>query len=388
MIVDLVVRLVAVAQALEDLHALLERRLVDGDLLEAALQRGVALEVLAVLVERRRADGLQLAARQGRLEDRGGVDRALGGTRADEVVELVDEQDDVAALGDLLHHLLEALLELAAVLRAGDQRGQVERVDLLVLQQLRHVAVGDALGEALDDGGLADARLADQHRVVLGAAREDLHDPLDLGLAADDGVELALGGQLGQVAPELVEQLRGLLALALAGRARGGGTRALAGALAAAAGPGEHADDLVADLLGVGVEVEEDAGGDALVLAHEAEQDVLGADVVVAEGERLAQRQLEHLLGARRERDLAGGDLLTGADDAHDLGAHALDGDVEALEDAGREALLLAQEAEQDVLGPDVVVLQRPRLLLGEDDHLTGSLCESLEHGGAVLPSC
>jgi hypothetical protein len=33
-------------------------------------------------------------------------------------------------------------------------------------------------------------------------------------------------------------------------------------------------------------------------------------------------------------------------------------------------------------------VLQRPRLLLGEDDHLTGSLCESLEHGGAVLPSC
>ena len=40
--------------------------------------------------------------------------------------ELVDEQDDVAALGDLLHHLLEALLELAAVLGARDQGGQVE----------------------------------------------------------------------------------------------------------------------------------------------------------------------------------------------------------------------------------------------------------------------
>src|SRR5439155_3160741 len=118
-----------------------------ADLLEAALQRAVALEVLAVLVERRRADRLQLAAREGRLEDGGGVDRALRGTRADEIVELVDEQDDVAALGDLLHHLLEALLELAAVLRARDQRGEVERVDLLVLQQLRHVAVRDALRE-------------------------------------------------------------------------------------------------------------------------------------------------------------------------------------------------------------------------------------------------
>src|SRR4029078_10322571 len=98
---------------------------------------------------RRRADGRQPAPRKGRLEDRRRVDRALGGTRADEVVELVDEQDDVAALGDLLHHLLQALLELAAVLRARDQRRQIERVDLLVLEQLRHVAVGDALSEAL-----------------------------------------------------------------------------------------------------------------------------------------------------------------------------------------------------------------------------------------------
>ena len=66
----------------------------------------------------------------------------------------------------------------------------------------------------------------------------------------------------------------------------------------------ERAHDLVADLLGLGVEVEQDARRDALVLADQAEQDVLGADVVVTQRERLAQRQLEHLLGARRERDL------------------------------------------------------------------------------------
>ena len=46
---------------------------------------------------------------------------------------------------------------------------------------------------------------------------------------------------------------------------------------------GEHADDLVANLLGIGIEVEQDACRDALVLAHEAEQDVLSADVVVTE---------------------------------------------------------------------------------------------------------
>ena len=367
-----VVGLVAVAQAAQDLLGLLLAGLVHLDLLEAALQRGVALEVLAVLVERGRADGLQLAAREGRLQDGGGVDRALGGARADEIVELVDEQDDVAALGDLLHHLLQALLELAAVLRAGDEGREVERVDLLVAQQLRHLVARDALGEALDDGRLAHARLPDQDRVVLGAPREDLHDPLDLGRPAHDGVELALGGELGEVAAELVEQLARLLVAALAAAARL--------ALLAPAGAGQHADDLVADLLRVGVEVGEDPGGDALVLAHEAEQDVLGADVVVAERQRLAQRQLEHLLRPRGERDLAGGDLLARPDDADHLGADLLHGDLEALEHPRGEALLLAQQTQQDVLGPDVVVLEGARLLLCEDHDLPGALSETFEH--------
>jgi hypothetical protein len=125
----------------------------------------------------------------------------------------------------------------------------------------------------------------------------------------DDGVELALDGLLREVAAELVEELRALRLLA----------RRDARARLAAAGPGEHADDLVADLLRIRVEVEQDACGDALVLAHEAEEDVLRADVVVPERESFAQRQLEDLLGARRERDLAGGDLVALADDARDL---------------------------------------------------------------------
>src|SRR5207247_3396733 len=115
--------------------------------------------------------------------------------------------------------------------------------------------------------------------------------------------------------------------LALRAAAGGRAGARLAAALPPAAGARQHADDLVADLLRVGVEVEQDAGGDALVLADEAEQDVLGPDVVVAQAQRLAQRELEDLLGPRRERDLPGRDLLTGADDAHDLGAHTLDGD-------------------------------------------------------------
>ena len=60
-----------------------------------------------------------------------------------------------------------------------------------------HVAVDDPLGEALDDRGLADAGLADQDGVVLGAAGEDLDDAADLVVAPDHRVELAvLGGRV------------------------------------------------------------------------------------------------------------------------------------------------------------------------------------------------
>ena len=375
-----VVRLVPVAQALEDLDGVRQRRLAHLDRLEPPLQRGVLLEVLAVLVERGRADGLQLTAGEHRLEDAGRVDRALGRTRPDQGVDLVDEQDDVAAGADLLEHLLQALLEVTAVARAGDQRAQVERVELLVLERLGHLALDDLLGQPLDDRGLADAGLADQHRVVLGPAGQHLHDPLDFLLPADDRVELALAGRLGEVAAELVEhqarRRRGLARGAGAGRGR---------LLALVAG--EQLDHLLADPVQVGAQLDQHLGGDALALADQAEQDVLGADVVVAELQRLTQRQLQHLLGPRRERDVPARRLLALADDLLDLLADALQGDAEALQSLRGDALALVDQAEQDVLGADVVVVEHPGLFLGQDDNPSGSVGEPLEHA-LVLLTC
>ena len=222
---DLVVLLVALADAHQDVDGLLERRLLDHDRLEAALERGVALDVLAVLVERGRADALQLAARERRLQDVGGIDRALGRAGPDERVQLIDEEHRVVRVAELLDDLLEPLLELAAVLGAGDERADVERQDALVEQRLRDVAGHDPVGEALRDGRLADARLADQGRVVLRASREDLDDPLDLLFSADDGIQLSCTGRVGEIDAELVDGRRLAGSLGLGGRAGG---RALA----------------------------------------------------------------------------------------------------------------------------------------------------------------
>ena len=60
-----------------------------------------------------------------------------------------------------------------------------------------------------DDRGLAGAGLADQHRVVLGAAGEDLDRAADLLVAADHRIELAVARRLGEVAGVLLHRVVG-----------------------------------------------------------------------------------------------------------------------------------------------------------------------------------
>ena len=201
--------LVAVLEPVEDVDRLLDRRLADEHRLEAALERRVLLDVLAVLVQRGRADHVQLAAGECGLEHVRGVHRPLGGPRAHDGVQLVDEHDQLlGSAPDLVDHGLEPLLELAAVSRPGDHPSEVESDDAPVGKRLGNLVVDDALRDPFDDRGLAHARLAEQGRVVLRPAGEDLDRLVDLVRAADDGVELALACLLREVASVLVESWR------------------------------------------------------------------------------------------------------------------------------------------------------------------------------------
>ena len=73
------------------------------------------------------------------------------------------------------------------------------------------------------------------------------------------------------------------------------------------------------------------------------------------------------------------GDEPAGPDGLLDLLAHGLEADPERLERLGRDALALVDEAEQDVLGADEVVVEQSRLLLGQDQDPSGSVSESFE---------
>ena len=181
--------------------------------LEAALQGGVVLDVLAVLVERGGADHVQLAAGEHRLEHVARVHRALGRAGADHGVQLVDEQQDPALGGlDLGQHRLEPLLELAAVLGAGDQRrpcrGRRPSCRAALRARRRARSAGPAprrwrscrrRGRRSAPGCSSVLRL----RIWIDAA--------DLGVPADHRVELAGAGLGDQVAAVLLQRLVGPL---------------------------------------------------------------------------------------------------------------------------------------------------------------------------------
>src|SRR5918999_6029244 len=206
---DAVVRLVAVLEALQDLDILVNGGLADEDRLQAAFQRRVLLNVLAVFVYRGCAHETHLAVCQGGLEHVGGIHRALYRAGSNHSVQLIEEDYlAIRVLPDLLYDLLEALLELPAILCPRDHSRQVQREDALIGERIWDLVVEDPLGKPLDDGRLADAGIPYEHGVVLGPPGEDLDEGLDLFGAPDDGVEFPFFGHLRQVAAVLAHRRR------------------------------------------------------------------------------------------------------------------------------------------------------------------------------------
>ena len=203
--------LVVVGDAPDDLHGVVDGGLCHGDGLETAFQGGVLFDILPVFIEGRGAHHLNFTAGEGGFQDVGGVHGTFRVACTHHVVHLVDDQDDVPGAGDLLDEALHPALELAAELGACHQGGQVQQVDLLVLELVGHLPLDDALSQGFGDGGLAHARLADEAGVVLLSPVQNLNHTSQLFLSADDLIQLTGTGLVGQ-GDAVAVQVFGLLA--------------------------------------------------------------------------------------------------------------------------------------------------------------------------------
>jgi|GEM_PF-5686136 len=330
-------------QAAQDRDCVLDIGLVDKDRLEAPRQRRVLFDIFPVLVERRRADAVKVAARQRGLQQVRGIHRAVGLAGADKLVHLVDEENDTAVRrADFAEHGLQPLLEFAAIFGAGDQRAEIERHQLLALQAFGHVAIDDAERETLGNRRLADAGLADQHRIVLGAARQHLDGAPDFLVAADHRVELARACFGGEVARIFLQRVIGVF------RAGAVGGAALA-----------HGFDGAIERLRRDAGGLENFFGFGTGRQRDRQQEALGGDETVAGFLRKLLGLLEETRRLGRKIKLAGAcalDLRHFRQRRFDAGQRLIGPPAGRADETGGEAFLVVEQNLQHMFGCETLM--------------------------------
>ncbi len=330
--------------------------MVDEHRLEAPLQGGVLFDVAAVLVGGGGADGPQLAPGQGRLQQVAGVHGPFRRSRAHHRVQLVDEENySPGGFLYLLQHRLEPLLELAPVLGPCQQGAHVQGDYLLVLQALGDVAGHDPPGQPFHNGRLPHPGIADQDRVVLGPAGEDLHHPPDLLIPPDDRVQLPFPGQGGQVPPVALQGLEGPLGI-IAGNALGAA----------------HRPHRQQQLVPLQPQALEQLLQVRLPLLRQGQEEMLHADVVILEGLRLPLRPAQHpgQGGAHLQEALVAVNFGYFIEQFLQFRPEQLRVHPGLLEQAGGNPLLLVQKRRHQVVRPHDLVVAVHGDLLGRRQRL------------------
>ena len=188
-------------------------------------------------------------------------------------------------------------------------------------------------------------------------------------MTADERVELVLHRRVRQVAAELGEERRFL--------------HPREGRLFV-----EERDDVLA----YGVEAHplfhEDRRRHGPLLAQDAQQQVLGADVVVEQPVRFLGGVLEHALGFGAEGDFnRGRDLLAKHGPAFDFLANTFEREVRAGKNAAGQALALANQSEEQVLGLNRDAAELTGLVPREEKNPPRSFRIAFEHPGYLCLS-
>ena len=129
-------------------------------------------------------------------------------------MQFIDKENDFSfALLYFGKNGFQPLFEFAAVFRARNERAQIERKELSVLQRLRNVPFHDTDCQPFCDSRFTYAGFTDKHGVVFCLSRKNTDHVSDLGIPSDDGIEFMLARPLHQIDAVFVEHVIGVLGI-------------------------------------------------------------------------------------------------------------------------------------------------------------------------------
>ena len=259
----------------------------------------------------------------------------------------------------LLEDLLQPLLEIAAIAGPRQQRAHVEREHGGRRQHFRHFAVDDAFGEAFGDRGLADAGFADEQRIVLLPAAQHLDGAVDLGVAPDHRVDLAVARLLVEVDAVGLERLALLLGILVA-LGLGFLVDPADGTRLGNPGPlGDAVADVVDRVVAGHVLLLQEKGGMAFAFGEDRDQHVGTGDFLAAGRLHMDHRALDHALETRGRLGVVGavGDqvLEFGLEIIDEAGAQLVEIDAAGAHDGRR--IRVIDQREQKVFERRILVV-------------------------------
>ena len=162
---------IAFLQAAQDGNGVLHGGLVDQDCLKAAFQGRVLFDVLSVFVQRRRADQMQLASREHRFQQIGGIHCPFGCSGSDDRVQFVDEEENLALRRlDLFQDGFEPFLKFTAKFGTGDKGTHIQGKKFFVFEAFGDIAFHDTNSQSFHDCSFSDSWFTDEHRIILRPA--------------------------------------------------------------------------------------------------------------------------------------------------------------------------------------------------------------------------
>jgi hypothetical protein len=115
-------------------------------------------------------------------------------------MDLVDKHDHPAALR-ILEQAVHALFQVAAKLRASEQRAELQLKNGPPYQATRNLTAANFPREPIDQRRLPHTWFADEQRIALRASAKNRQQLLEFNLAPNNRIEFPTPREVGKIAP-------------------------------------------------------------------------------------------------------------------------------------------------------------------------------------------
>ena len=200
------VRFVFVLDSFEDFVGIFDGGFGDINFGKTPGEGFVLVEKIAVFGVRCRSDAADIAPSQRRLEDVACIHApAASAACSHQCMDLVDEDDRIGQGFELVNHPLEALFKISAKFRPSHQCPHLQRINSGIFEDFGDGTFGDPECQSLGDSGFAHTGFSDEEGVVLLAAHQRLHHPLDLFFPTNHRIDFVILCQCDQLNRKVIE---------------------------------------------------------------------------------------------------------------------------------------------------------------------------------------